>query len=272
MSLKSSYDYIIVGGGLAGLLLGWELNKRNKSFVIFSNNQPASSSVAAGTWNPITFRKMIPTWRAQEMIDKMLEVYSEIETVLDTQLLKMIDVEKVLANEQEILSLIDAKNFDEVISFGKNLGKLIIITRGDKGSIAIDKNDVVQCDIQKNLKEETREILEKNIWRLGNLTLLERIPNSTAGNKSVKQKFEENTFGNSNILLSRLMQVRNFSGDVSAKNPKGKHATVLRKYKIKPTELSDGQYFGLNQMEQRESYMFSILSSFFGVELKTINF
>ena len=56
------------------------------------------------------------------------------------------------ANEQEILSLIDAKNFDEAISFGKNLGKLIIITRGKKGSIAIHKNDVVQCDIQKNLK------------------------------------------------------------------------------------------------------------------------
>ena len=56
------------------------------------------------------------------------------------------------ANEQEILSLVDAKNFDEVISFGKNLGKLIIITRGEKGSIAIHKNDVIQCNIQKNLK------------------------------------------------------------------------------------------------------------------------
>ena len=56
------------------------------------------------------------------------------------------------ANEQEILSLIDAKNFDEVISFGKQLGKLIVITRGEKGSIAIQKNEVVECDSQKNLK------------------------------------------------------------------------------------------------------------------------
>ena len=55
------------------------------------------------------------------------------------------------ANEQEILSLIDAKNFDEVISFGKQLGKLIVITRSDKGSIAIQKNEVVECDSQKNL-------------------------------------------------------------------------------------------------------------------------
>ena len=56
------------------------------------------------------------------------------------------------ANEQEILSLIDAKNFDEVISFSKQLRKLIIITRSDKGSIAIQNNDIFECDSQKNLK------------------------------------------------------------------------------------------------------------------------
>ena len=56
------------------------------------------------------------------------------------------------ANEQEILSLIDAKNFNEVISFGKKLGKLVVITRGKKGSIAIQKNEVVECDSQKNLR------------------------------------------------------------------------------------------------------------------------
>ena len=56
------------------------------------------------------------------------------------------------ANEQEIMSLIDAKKFSDVISFGKQLGKIIVITRGNKGSIAIHKNEVVECDIQKNLK------------------------------------------------------------------------------------------------------------------------
>jgi len=56
------------------------------------------------------------------------------------------------ANEQEILSLINAKSFNEVISFGQALGKLLVITRGKKGSIAIQKNEVVECDSQKNLK------------------------------------------------------------------------------------------------------------------------
>ena len=56
------------------------------------------------------------------------------------------------ANEQEILSLLDAKNFNEVIAFGKQLGKLLVITRGKKGSIAIQKNEVIECESKKNLK------------------------------------------------------------------------------------------------------------------------
>ena len=56
------------------------------------------------------------------------------------------------ANEQEILSLIDTKNFEDVITFGKNLGKLIVITRGEKGSVAINNEEVAEFGIQKNLK------------------------------------------------------------------------------------------------------------------------
>ena len=55
-------------------------------------------------------------------------------------------------NEQEIISLIDAKNFNEVISFAKQLKKLIVITRSNKGSIAIQNNEVIECYSQKNLK------------------------------------------------------------------------------------------------------------------------
>jgi len=56
------------------------------------------------------------------------------------------------ANELEILSLIDAKSFDEVISFSKEIGKIVVITRSEKGSLAIQKNEVIECDSQKNLK------------------------------------------------------------------------------------------------------------------------
>ena len=56
------------------------------------------------------------------------------------------------ANEQEITSLIDAKNFDEVINFSKQLDKLMVLTRGENGAIAIKGNEIVECGVQKNLK------------------------------------------------------------------------------------------------------------------------
>ena len=58
----------------------------------------------------------------------------------------------IFANEQEILELVDAKSFDEVISFGKQLNKTLIITRSDKGSVAINKNQITECESQKDLK------------------------------------------------------------------------------------------------------------------------
>ena len=56
------------------------------------------------------------------------------------------------ANEQEIISLIEAKNFDEVINFAKQLNKLLIVTRGEKGAIAVNGMNVIEYDVQKDLK------------------------------------------------------------------------------------------------------------------------
>ena len=56
------------------------------------------------------------------------------------------------ANEQEIMSLIDAKSFDDVIDFSKSLGKTIVLTRGEKGAVAINNDDVVECGVNKGLK------------------------------------------------------------------------------------------------------------------------
>ena len=56
------------------------------------------------------------------------------------------------ANEQEIMSLIEAKNFDDVIKFGKEINKLIIVTRGEKGAIAISNKEIAECAAKKDLK------------------------------------------------------------------------------------------------------------------------
>ena len=56
------------------------------------------------------------------------------------------------ANEQEIMSLIEAKDFKEVINFAKNLNKLLIVTRGEKGAIAVKGEKIYECNVQKKLR------------------------------------------------------------------------------------------------------------------------
>ena len=58
----------------------------------------------------------------------------------------------IFANENEIMALINAKSFTEVISFGKEIKKNLIITRGEKGAISIDKDDIIEVGSKKNLK------------------------------------------------------------------------------------------------------------------------
>ena len=55
------------------------------------------------------------------------------------------------ANEQEIISLIDAKDFSEVIGFSKQLNKLVVVTRGEKGAVAIHSDKIIETGIQQNL-------------------------------------------------------------------------------------------------------------------------
>ena len=58
----------------------------------------------------------------------------------------------VFANEQEILSLINTQSFNDAVSFSKNLNKNIVITRGEKGAVAINQGEVVECNAKKDLQ------------------------------------------------------------------------------------------------------------------------
>ena len=55
------------------------------------------------------------------------------------------------ANEQEIMSLTESKKIEDVINFSKKVGKLIVVTRGEKGAIAVEKDNVLECGAKKNL-------------------------------------------------------------------------------------------------------------------------
>ncbi len=96
------------------------------------------------------------------------------------------------ANEKEIISLLNAKNFDEVISFAKGINKLIIITRGEKGALAVNNNEVVECSAKNNLKI-------KDLTGAGDL-FAGGFLHGLINNKSTKESLEIGTEMSSKII------------------------------------------------------------------------
>ena len=96
------------------------------------------------------------------------------------------------ANEQEIISLINAKNFEEVINFAKGINKLIVITRGEKGALAINKNEVVDCSAKDNLKI-------KDLTGAGDL-FAGGFLHGLINNKSIKESLKTGTEMSSKVI------------------------------------------------------------------------
>jgi len=81
-------DFILVGHGLACVAVAEHLRKHKASFIVFSDENPNSSSrVAAGLYNPVTGRKMKQTWLADQLFPYLEEFYGDLETSLNAKFL-----------------------------------------------------------------------------------------------------------------------------------------------------------------------------------------
>jgi glycine oxidase len=74
-----TYDFILVGGGLAGCCLAWELYRQNKKIVVIAEEENRSTLVAAGLFNPITGKMLSKTWQAEKLFPRLNQFYKEIE-------------------------------------------------------------------------------------------------------------------------------------------------------------------------------------------------
>ena len=101
-------------------------------------------------------------------------------------------IDITFANEQEIMSLINVKKFDDVINFAKKINKLVVITRGNKGAIAINKNEVVECSAKKNLQV-------KDLTGAGDL-FAGGFLHGLINNKSTKESLEIGTEMSSKVI------------------------------------------------------------------------
>jgi len=83
-----SYDYLIVGQGIAGTSLAWHLHESGKRILLVNDSSlPSSSKVAAGIFNPLTGKKLVKTWLADEIFPYAQKFYSGLEQKLDVKIL-----------------------------------------------------------------------------------------------------------------------------------------------------------------------------------------
>jgi glycine oxidase len=91
----------IIGCGIAGSTLAFELVKNGNEVVLFENDSNVSTSVAAGMVNPLVFRRMTLSWRIDEMLPVAFNFYTRLEKELKTSFLQSVTIRRFFASIQE---------------------------------------------------------------------------------------------------------------------------------------------------------------------------
>lgn len=106
----ASFDYLVVGQGLAGSLLAWELEQNGQRVAIIDQHRAgAASRVASGMWNPITFRLLLKSWRADALLPVALDYYTKLCAHFEGDWLHMLPIHRIFPN-QEAREMWAAKN------------------------------------------------------------------------------------------------------------------------------------------------------------------
>lgn len=99
----NSVDFIIVGQGIAGSVLSLMLQKVGYKVVVIDDAPTSSASlIAAGIYNPIVFKRLVKSWRADELISFAEDFYNETERLFGSNFLEKKSIVKVFAEQQEV--------------------------------------------------------------------------------------------------------------------------------------------------------------------------
>lgn len=98
-----TYDYFIIGQGIAGSLVAYQLLKQHKSILVIDNFNPNSSSnIAAGVVNPVTGRKLVKSWMIDELLPYAKSIYKELEELLGISFFYETELYKFMISEEDI--------------------------------------------------------------------------------------------------------------------------------------------------------------------------
>ncbi len=111
------YDVAIIGQGLAGTALAWWLHWAGKSFVIVDRNEATTSSkIAAGLLTPVTGRKLVPTWRLNELWPVAIEFYRRVEATVATEVFTELPAVRLFVDQAEVEAF---RKRDQQFPFGE---------------------------------------------------------------------------------------------------------------------------------------------------------
>lgn len=111
-------NYLLIGGGIAGVTIAHQLHSRNLTFDLVDDNPKYNSSkVAAGFWNPIVFKRLTMSYKADTLMPQLKEFYPEIEQKLDCQFVHNVSQLKIFSTKVERHRFIDKAIVSEVSQF-----------------------------------------------------------------------------------------------------------------------------------------------------------
>lgn len=113
-------DYIIVGGGFAGLFFAHQLLSNNKSFVLFSNNKTSASHISAGVCNPVILKRFSTFWKSEEQMQFLESFFSKVETYTSKNYLIKEPVARIFHNESEKIQWIKNSKKESLNSYLNN--------------------------------------------------------------------------------------------------------------------------------------------------------
>lgn len=110
-------DYIVVGGGFAGLFFVHQLIKNNKSFILVSDRKQSASEVSGGVVNPIVLNKFTSFWLGNEQMAFLKTTLSEIHKYLGKDYFEQKPVHRILHDDNEKQTWFEKSKLDELSDY-----------------------------------------------------------------------------------------------------------------------------------------------------------
>jgi len=172
---RTKLDYILVGQGIAGSWLSYELLKREKSILVINEDKKETASrKAAGLYNPITGRKMVKTWKADDLFPELEKKYRELEKYLKSKFLYPVPIYRPFPNitaQNDWHAKVGLNNESDYVAEVRSSSLGLDNIEDTYGGVIVQNSGYV--DIPTLLNAHKNLLLEKSAYMEGTFLLSE---------------------------------------------------------------------------------------------------